>query len=142
MVFVDNQKLLCIYYEDISLIISFQSNFMIEGIAGLAVTYGLNLNMIQAWVIWNLCNLENKIISVERILQYTSIPSEPPLVVEENRPDPSWPSYGEVDIRDLQVVEDIILFDTIQAFKFMLWFCLLPFCHQLIYKTCAKVLFS
>ena len=59
--------------------------------------------MIQAWVIWNLCNLENKIISVERILQYTSIPNEPPLVVEDNRPDPSWPSYGEVDIQDLQV---------------------------------------
>ncbi|MCI15534.1 ABC transporter C family member 3-like, partial [Trifolium medium] len=72
-------------------------------IAGLAVTYGLNLNMIQAWVIWNLCNLENKIISVERMLQYTTIPSEPPLVLEEEkRPDPSWPAYGEVDIRNLQ----------------------------------------
>ncbi|KAI9102246.1 hypothetical protein K1719_023448 [Acacia pycnantha] len=73
------------------------------GIAGLAVTYGLNLNMLQAWVIWNLCNLENKIISVERILQYSSIPSEPPLVIEENRPNPSWPLHGQVDISDLQV---------------------------------------
>jgi len=60
--------------------------------------------MIQAWAIWILCNLENKIISVERILQYTTIPSEPPLVSEEeNRPDPSWPAYGEIDIRNLQV---------------------------------------
>ena len=108
MVFVDNQKLLCICNEE--LIVSLLFNFLIEGIAGLAVTYGLNLNMISAWVIWNLCNLENEIISVERILQYSCIPSEPPLVVEENRPAPSWPSYGEVDIRDLQVVEDIILF--------------------------------
>ncbi|KAK8967570.1 ABC transporter C family member 3 [Platanthera guangdongensis] len=73
------------------------------GIAGLAVTYGLNLNMLQAWVIWNLCNLENKIISVERILQYTSIPNEPPLVIEANRPDHNWPSNGEVELRDLQV---------------------------------------
>jgi len=48
--------------------------------------------------------LENKIISVERIFQYTSIPSEPPLVIEENRPDRDWPSQGEVDIRDLQVI--------------------------------------
>ncbi|RVW50095.1 ABC transporter C family member 3 [Vitis vinifera] len=70
---------------------------------GLAMTYGLNLNMIQARVIWNLCNMENKIISVERILQYTSIPSEPPLVTEENRLACSWPSHGEVDIQDLQV---------------------------------------
>ena len=76
----------------------------IKGIAGLAMTYGLNLNMIQARVIWNLCNMENKIISVERILQYTSIPSEPPLVTEENRLACSWPSHGEVDIQDLQVI--------------------------------------
>ncbi|XP_052178883.1 LOW QUALITY PROTEIN: ABC transporter C family member 3-like [Diospyros lotus] len=72
-------------------------------IAGLAATYGLNLNMLQAWFIWNLCNMENKIISVERIFQYTSIPNEPPLVIEANRPNGQWPSHGEVDIRDLQV---------------------------------------
>ncbi|XP_065862557.1 ABC transporter C family member 3-like [Euphorbia lathyris] len=72
-------------------------------IAGLAVTYGLNLNMLQSWVIWNICNLENKIISVERILQYMSIPSEPPLVIDENRPDGSWPWNGEVIIENLQV---------------------------------------
>ncbi|KAI9185271.1 hypothetical protein LWI28_005771 [Acer negundo] len=84
-------------------LISIPEGVIDPAIAGLAVTYGLNLNMLQAWVIWNLCNLENQIISVERILQYTSIPSEPPLVIEENRPGPSWPSHGEVDIRDLQV---------------------------------------
>lgn len=66
------------------------------------MTYGLNLNI--AWVIWVLCQMENKIISVERILQYTCIPSEPPLEIEENRPDHSWPPNGEVDICDLQVV--------------------------------------
>ncbi|KAK7276926.1 hypothetical protein RIF29_18075 [Crotalaria pallida] len=84
-------------------LISIPQGIIDPGIAGLAVTYGLNLNIIQAWVIWNLCYLENRIISVERILQYTCIPSEPPLVIEENRPNPSWPSYGEVDIHNLQV---------------------------------------
>ncbi|CAH9095193.1 unnamed protein product [Cuscuta epithymum] len=72
-------------------------------VAGLAVTYGLNLNMLQTSVIWNLCRMQNKIISVERILQYNTIPIEPPLIVESNRPDPDWPSTGEVDIRNLQV---------------------------------------
>lgn len=60
--------------------------------------------MLQGWVIWNLCNLENRIISVERILQYASIQSEPPLVVEQNRPDDNWPSSGKVDICNLQVL--------------------------------------
>ncbi|MFS7985506.1 putative ABC-type xenobiotic transporter [Helianthus anomalus] len=72
-------------------------------IAGLAVTYALNLNILQASVIWKLCNMENSIISVERILQYTYIPSEAPLVVETCRPDDMWPSDGKVDIHDLQV---------------------------------------
>ncbi|KAL5700034.1 Canalicular multispecific organic anion transporter 2 [Ranunculus cassubicifolius] len=73
------------------------------GIAGLAVTYGLNLNMLQAWLVWNFCDLENKIISVERILQYTSIPSEPPLANEGHKPSSEWPSHGEIEIHDLQV---------------------------------------
>ncbi|KAK9057213.1 hypothetical protein SSX86_024580 [Deinandra increscens subsp. villosa] len=72
-------------------------------IAGLAVTYGLNLNILQASVMWKLCNMENSIISVERILQYMSIRSEAPLVVETCRPHDLWPSNGKVDIQNLQV---------------------------------------
>ncbi|GLT57463.1 hypothetical protein SLA2020_304330 [Shorea laevis] len=84
-------------------LISIPPGVIDAGIAGLAVTYGLNLNMLQAMVIWSLCNLENKIISVERIIQYSNIPSEPPLVIETNRPAHSWPSHGKIDIHDLQV---------------------------------------
>ncbi|KAJ4975723.1 hypothetical protein NE237_000829 [Protea cynaroides] len=84
-------------------LISVPMGMIDPGFAGLAVTYGLNLNMLIGWVVWNLCNLENKIISVERIFQYTCIPSEPPLVIEVNKPVLDWPSHGEVDIVNLQV---------------------------------------
>ncbi|XP_056698801.1 ABC transporter C family member 3-like isoform X2 [Spinacia oleracea] len=84
-------------------LISFPVGLIDPGIAGLSVTYGLNLNMLQGSLIWNLCNMENKIISVERIYQYTCIPSEPPLFIEENRPVPSWPSLGDVNVQDLQI---------------------------------------
>lgn len=47
--------------------------------------------------------MENKIISVERILQYSSVPSEPALFIDSSRPANDWPSEGEVDIRGLQV---------------------------------------
>ncbi|CAO2174791.1 unnamed protein product [Urochloa humidicola] len=73
------------------------------GIAGLAVTYGLNLNMLQAWVVWSMCTLENKIISVERILQYMSIPAEPPLSMSEDKLAHNWPSQGEIQLHDLHV---------------------------------------
>lgn len=72
-------------------------------IAGLAITYGLNLSSLQAWVIWLLCNVENDVISVERILQYSHIPSEAPLVIEESRPNSDWPVKGTIDLSDLQV---------------------------------------
>uniref|UniRef100_A0A2C9USP1 ABC-type xenobiotic transporter n=1 Tax=Manihot esculenta TaxID=3983 RepID=A0A2C9USP1_MANES len=70
---------------------------------GLAATYGLNLNILQAWVIWNLCNVENKMISVERILQFTNIPSEAPMVIEECRPNSEWPVYGRIELVSLSV---------------------------------------
>ncbi|CAL9045395.1 unnamed protein product [Musa banksii] len=88
-------------------LISMPEGVIDPGIAGLAVTYGLRLNMIQTWIIWNLCSLENGIISVERILQYTNIPSEPPLVIDENRPDHLWPSKGKIDLLNLHPSFDI-----------------------------------
>ncbi|KAI3496851.1 hypothetical protein L1887_39229 [Cichorium endivia] len=71
--------------------------------AGLAVTYGLYLNKLQGWAIQKLCNVEIRFISVERIFQYCSISSEPPLVIDSNRPNDIWPSHGKVDIINLQV---------------------------------------
>ncbi|XP_062100577.1 ABC transporter C family member 3-like [Humulus lupulus] len=84
-------------------LISAPEGLLEPGIAGLAVMYGLSLNIVQNSVVWRFCIMENRIIPVERILQYTRILSEPPLVIESNRPDSSWPSYGEVEIHDLQV---------------------------------------
>jgi len=76
---------------------------LLKGFAGLAVTYALNLNSLQATLIWTLCDLENKMISVERMLQYIDIPSEPSLVIESTRPEKSWPCRGEITICNLQV---------------------------------------
>lgn len=67
------------------------------------MTYGLNLNVLQASVIWNMCNAENKMISVERILQYSKLTSEAPLVVEGCRPPRNWPVVGTICFKNLQV---------------------------------------
>lgn len=73
------------------------------GIAGLAVTYGLNLNSQLAAIIWNICNAENKMISVERIMQYSRIPGEAPILIEGRRPPTSWPHFGTICFRNLEV---------------------------------------
>ncbi|TVU13623.1 hypothetical protein EJB05_37043, partial [Eragrostis curvula] len=44
------------------------------------VTYALNLNSQLASITWNISNTENKMISFERIMRYSRIPSEAPLV--------------------------------------------------------------
>ncbi|KAL1826092.1 hypothetical protein ACET3Z_012870 [Daucus carota] len=71
--------------------------------AGLAVTYGLNLNArLSRWIL-SFCKLENKIISIERIHQYCNIPSEAPPVIEDNRPPTLWPEEGTIELKDLKV---------------------------------------
>ncbi|CAM6094180.1 unnamed protein product [Calypogeia fissa] len=76
---------------------------MDPGIAGLAVTYGLQLNNMQTLSVWIIGNLENRIISVERIMQFTRIKSEAPLVIEDSRPSKEWPIQGTIDLHDLRV---------------------------------------
>ncbi|XP_042506587.1 ABC transporter C family member 3-like [Macadamia integrifolia] len=81
--------------------ISMPKGVLSPGVVGLAVTSGLRFSLHA--VIWDLSILENNMISVERILQYACIPSEPLLLVEENRPSCEWPSQGKIEIFDLQV---------------------------------------
>ncbi|XP_027334133.1 putative ABC transporter C family member 15 [Abrus precatorius] len=85
------------------LLVSLPEGIINPSIAGLAVTYGINLNVLQASVIWNICNAENKMISVERILQYTKIASEAPLVIEDRRPPSNWPEIGTICFKNLQI---------------------------------------
>ncbi|KAF8379122.1 hypothetical protein HHK36_028551 [Tetracentron sinense] len=70
---------------------------------GVGSNIGLNLNVQLAYVIWNICNAENKMISVERILQYSKIISEALLVIEECRPPNKWPEIGTICFKNLQI---------------------------------------
>ncbi|XBH97533.1 hypothetical protein VPH35_127189 [Triticum aestivum] len=73
------------------------------GFVGMALSYGLSLNIMFVASIQFQCNLGNQIISVERVNQYMDIQSEATEVVEENRPLPDWPQNGNVEIRDLKI---------------------------------------
>ncbi|RZC91253.1 hypothetical protein C5167_027315 [Papaver somniferum] len=64
---------------------------------------GFCLNMHLVFSVQVKCTLANDIISVERLNQYMLIPSEASEVIEENRPLPSWPAIGRVEIRDLKI---------------------------------------
>ncbi|KAG0581885.1 hypothetical protein KC19_3G017200 [Ceratodon purpureus] len=72
-------------------------------LVGLALSYGLSLNTLLYWTVWLACNLENKMVCVERIHQFTKIPSEAPLVVPDCRPAADWPATGTIVINNLQL---------------------------------------
>ncbi|KAI5385411.1 Multidrug resistance-associated protein 5 [Lathyrus oleraceus] len=90
----------CVFSFCMLLLVSFPHGSIDPSMAGLAVTYGLNLNArLSRWVL-SFCKLENKII--ERIYQYSQIPSEAPTVIEDSRPSSLWPENGTIEIVDLK----------------------------------------
>ncbi|XP_019177935.1 PREDICTED: ABC transporter C family member 10 isoform X2 [Ipomoea nil] len=74
-----------------------------SGFIGMALSYGLSLNMSLVFSIQNQCTIANYIISVERLNQYMHVPSEAPEIIEKNRPPVNWPTRGKVEIEDLQI---------------------------------------
>jgi ATP-binding cassette subfamily C (CFTR/MRP) protein 2 len=42
-------------------------------------------------------------VSVERIKQFTKIPSEAAWEINDRIPPPNWPAHGNIDLKDLQV---------------------------------------
>ncbi|KAL3356244.1 hypothetical protein AABB24_017098 [Solanum stoloniferum] len=98
-----NQLANFVFAFSLVLLVTLPEGIINPSIAGLAVTYGINLNVLQASVIWNICNAENKMISVERILQYSNLASEAPLVIENSRPSSTWPETGTISFQNLQI---------------------------------------
>ncbi|KAK9131039.1 hypothetical protein Sjap_011526 [Stephania japonica] len=73
------------------------------GFVGLSLSYALALTSSQAFLTRWYCNLANYIISVERIKQFMHLQQEPPAIVDDKRPPPSWPSKGRIDLQDLKI---------------------------------------
>ncbi|KAJ3181536.1 hypothetical protein HDU85_003477 [Gaertneriomyces sp. JEL0708] len=73
------------------------------GWAGLSLAYALGLSEALLWVIRMHAELEMGMNSVERVLEYTNVESEPPRYIEDHRPPSSWPSHGHVKARNLSI---------------------------------------
>lgn len=85
------------------LLVLLPSSIISPALAGLSLAYGLTLNDSLCFWAWWSSQLENKIISVERIRQYTNLPQEAPSIIPENRPPSDWPHEGTVELQQLKV---------------------------------------
>lgn len=70
------------------------------GWAGIAITNAQMWSQAAYWLcrVWS--GFEMDLNSVERICEYFELPQEPPAIIEQNRPPPTWPS--KVDSRGIQ----------------------------------------
>ncbi|KAL1135141.1 hypothetical protein V6Z11_A12G155100 [Gossypium hirsutum] len=70
---------------------------------GLSLSYGLSLNGVLFMSIYFSCYVENRMVSVERIKQFSSIQPEAAWHNKNHLPPPNWPAHGNVELKDLQV---------------------------------------
>ncbi|CAM6108367.1 unnamed protein product [Calypogeia fissa] len=77
--------------------------YIASELVGLCLTYGMNLNGSLFVVAWMYCQLENKMVSVERIGQYSNLPAEAELSIEKTRPPSSWPNTGRIVLQHLKL---------------------------------------
>ncbi|KAK2990621.1 hypothetical protein RJ640_019901 [Escallonia rubra] len=70
---------------------------------GLSLSYGLSLNDVLYFAVYMSCYVENRMVSVERIKQFTNIPSEAEWEKKDCLPSPNWPTHGNVELNNLQV---------------------------------------
>lgn len=85
------------------LLVSLPSNIIKPELVGLSLSYGLSLNSVLFWAVWLSCLVENKMVSVERIRQFTTIPSEAAWTIPDCVPSPTWPFDGNIELRELQI---------------------------------------
>ncbi|KAM3591495.1 uncharacterized protein V6R79_002723 [Siganus canaliculatus] len=73
------------------------------GLVGLSVSYALQVTMSLNWMVRMSSDLENNIVAVERVKEYSETKTEAPWEVEDKKPPPEWPMAGNVEFHDYSV---------------------------------------
>jgi ATP-binding cassette, subfamily C (CFTR/MRP), member 1 len=66
------------------------------GIAGLTITYAMQITQALNWLVRMASDIETNIVSVERINEYAELKSEAPWEIPEKKPPTNWPTVGEI----------------------------------------------
>ncbi|KKK26753.1 hypothetical protein ARAM_007040 [Aspergillus rambellii] len=70
------------------------------GMVGLSMSYALQITQSLNWIVRQTVEVETNIVSVERVLEYASLPSEAPEVIFKSRPAIGWPAQGAVSFQN------------------------------------------
>eukprot|EP01132_Coremiostelium_polycephalum_P009679 gene9679-11876_t len=76
------------------------SHHIDPGTAGLVITYALAITSNMNWMVRMSCDLENAVVSIERIQEYCVLPSEAALTNDFSVPR-TWPDQGGITFKNL-----------------------------------------
>ncbi len=71
---------------------------MDAGLLGLMMSQTLNTTQSLNWVVRSVSEVEQNIVSVERVISYSDLTPEAPYEIPEKKPPQGWPSKGEVKL--------------------------------------------
>jgi len=72
---------------------------MSAGLLGLMLSQVLSTTQTLNWAVRSASEVEQNIVSVERVMSYAGLPMEREAHIPETQPPPSWPSRGVVEFR-------------------------------------------
>ncbi|XP_038064939.1 multidrug resistance-associated protein 4-like [Patiria miniata] len=94
VLFVTGVSLACVFAADLLDLNS--------GIVGLSLTYAMGLMGEFQWAVRQSAELENQMISVERVCEYIDIKPEAPLQTD-HKPPSDWPQCGGITLQDVSL---------------------------------------
>ncbi|XP_061782919.1 multidrug resistance-associated protein 1-like [Nerophis lumbriciformis] len=82
-------------------VFSVQSRHVLSpGVVGLAVSHSLQVTGILSWIVRSWTDVENNIVSVERVKEYANTPKEAAWIKKNNYLQADWPSKGNIQFED------------------------------------------
>ncbi|XP_077481257.1 ATP-binding cassette sub-family C member 3 isoform X4 [Stigmatopora argus] len=78
-------------------------NDLNPGLVGLSVSYALQVTMSLNWMVRMTSDLENNIVAVERVKEYSETKTEAPWEIEDKKPHLDWPMHGNVEFHNYSV---------------------------------------
>ncbi|KAG5417560.1 hypothetical protein I9W82_005196 [Candida metapsilosis] len=72
------------------------SHPLVPAMVGFVLTYVITVPSILTSLINSWSSVQVSGVALERIIEYCDLPSEAPLIIEDKRPEDSWPAHGVV----------------------------------------------
>ncbi|WWC68420.1 uncharacterized protein I206_102347 [Kwoniella pini CBS 10737] len=81
----------------VSVIALINYNSVDAGLVGLLMSYTISVTGTLNWLVRSASEVEQNIVSVERVLGYANLPSEAPDFIEDKKPSKNWPEQGVIE---------------------------------------------